>query len=200
MNVVDSSGWLEYFINGQNAAFFAPIIEKAAAEVLVPTISLFEVFKRVLIEKNRDDALEAIALMKEGRVVDLDEDLALSAAEFSWEFKIPMADSIILATARAFNATLWSQDAHYKKFQGVQYMRNEHDHRQCLPGWSSLPLRWGRKPCEKVIRLVVQGRPSRSVRNNWAACPLQASAEIIGNRVIRKDGVDVTEAFNRGAP
>jgi predicted nucleic acid-binding protein len=123
MNVVDSSGWLEYFTNGQNAAFFAPIIEKAAAEVLVPSISLFEVFKRVLLEKNRDDALEAVALMKEGRVVDLDEDLALSAAELSSELKIPIADSIILATARAFNAILWTQDAHYKELQGVRYIQ-----------------------------------------------------------------------------
>ena len=125
MNVVDSSGWLEYFTNGRNAAFFAPIIEKAAAEVLVPSISLFEVFKRVLMEKNRDDALEAVALMKEGRVVDLDEDLALSAAELSWELKIPMADSIILATARAHSAILWTQDAHYKELPGVRYIEKK---------------------------------------------------------------------------
>jgi hypothetical protein len=70
MNVVDSSGWLEYFINGENDVFFAPVIENTD-DVLVPTISLFEVFKRVLIEKNRDDALEAIALMKEGRIVEI---------------------------------------------------------------------------------------------------------------------------------
>jgi predicted nucleic acid-binding protein len=122
MNVVDSSGWLEYFINGKNAAFFAPIIEKAAAEVLVPTISLFEVFKRVLIERNRDDALEAIALMKEGRVVDLDDNLALSAAELSYEMQLPLADSIILATARANDAVLWTQDAHFKDVEGVKYV------------------------------------------------------------------------------
>ena len=122
MNVVDSSGWLEYFINGQNAAFFASIIEKAAGQVLVPTISLFEVFKHVLIEKNQDDALEAIALMKEGHVVDLDDNLALSAAELSWELRLPMADSIILATARANNATLWTQDAHFKDIKGVRYI------------------------------------------------------------------------------
>jgi predicted nucleic acid-binding protein len=122
MNVVDSSGWLEYFINGPNAAFFAPIIEKAAAEVLVPTISLFEVFKRVLVERNRDDALEAIALMKEGRVVDLDDNLALSAAEISYEMQLPLADSIILATARANEAVLWTQDAHFKGVEGVKYI------------------------------------------------------------------------------
>jgi predicted nucleic acid-binding protein len=122
MNVVDSSGWLEYFINGQNAAFFAPIIENAAEEVLVPTISLFEVFKRVLIDKNRDDALEAIALMKEGRVVDLDDNLALSAAELSYEMQLPLAESIILATARANDAVLWTQDAHFESLAGVKYI------------------------------------------------------------------------------
>ena len=91
-------------------------------EVLVPTISLFEVFKRILMEKNKDDALEAIALMKEGRVVDLDDSLALFAAELSYELKLPLADSIILATARLHQATLWTQDEHFKGLEGVQYI------------------------------------------------------------------------------
>lgn len=124
MNVVDSSGWLEYFINGRNADFFAPVIENAA-NVLVPTISLFEVFKRVLIEKNRDDALEAIALMKAGIVVDLDDSLALIAAELSYELKLPMADSIILATARTYDATLWTQDVHFKNIESVKYIEKK---------------------------------------------------------------------------
>ena len=122
MNVVDSSGWLEYFNNGSNADFFAPVIENAG-DVLVPTISLFEVFKRVLIEKNKDDALEAIALMKDGRVIDLDDNLALVAAELSFELRLPLADSIILATARAHEATLWTQDVHFKDIQGVRYIK-----------------------------------------------------------------------------
>jgi predicted nucleic acid-binding protein len=121
MNVVDSSGWLEYFIDGDNADFFALAIENMN-EVLVPTISLFEVFKRILMEKNKDDALEAIALMKEGRVVDLDDSLALFAAELSYELKLPLADSIILATARLHQATLWTQDEHFKGLEGVQYI------------------------------------------------------------------------------
>ncbi|WKZ52357.1 MAG: type II toxin-antitoxin system VapC family toxin [Anaerolineales bacterium] len=124
MNVIDSSGWLEYFINGSNADFFAPAIQNVE-EVLVPTISLFEVFKRVLIEKNRDDALEAVAQMKDGRVVDLDDSLALVAAELSYELKLPLADSIILATARANNATLWTQDAHFKGVEGVRYIEKK---------------------------------------------------------------------------
>jgi len=124
MNVIDSSGWLEYFINGSNAGFFARVIENTD-QVLVPTISLFEVFKRVLIEKNRNDALEAVAIMKDGQVVDLDDSLALVAAELSYELKLPMADSIILATARANNATLWTQDAHFKGMEGVKYIEKK---------------------------------------------------------------------------
>lgn len=91
MNVVDSSGWLEYFTNSKNADFFAQVIENPD-EVIVPTISLFEVFKRVLIERNRDDALEAVALMKEGHLIELDDSLALTAAELSYELKLPLAD------------------------------------------------------------------------------------------------------------
>jgi len=124
MNVVDSSGWLEYFVNAKNAAFFAPTIEDAQ-NVIVPTISLFEVFKRILVEKNRDDALEAIAMMKEGHVIDLDDNLALVAAELSYELKLPLADSIILATARVNNATLWTQDAHFKDIDGVKYIEKK---------------------------------------------------------------------------
>ncbi len=124
MNVVDSSGWLEYFINGKNADFFAPVIENTG-EVIVPTISLFEVFKRILMEKSRDYALEAIAMMKEGRVVDLDDNLALVAAELSYELKLPLADSIILATARVHNATLWTQDEHFKGIEGVKYVEKK---------------------------------------------------------------------------
>lgn len=121
MNVVDSSGWLEYFIDGENADFFAPVIERLE-EVLVPTISLFEVFKRVLLERNKNDALEAVALMKGGQVVELDDSLALFAAELSYTLRLPMADSIILATARAYNAVLWTQDAHFKGLEGVRYI------------------------------------------------------------------------------
>jgi toxin FitB len=124
MNVIDSSGWLEYFTSGSNADFFAPIVENPD-DVLVPTISLFEVFKRVLVEKDRNDALEAVAMMKEGRVIDLDDSLALAAAELSYELKLPLADSIILTTARANNATLWTQDAHFKGLEGVNYIEKK---------------------------------------------------------------------------
>ncbi len=122
MNVIDSSGWLEYFGNGKNASFFSPVIENLA-EVIVPTINIFEVFKRILIERNRTDALEAVAMMYDGILVDLDREMALTAADLSYKLKLPLADSIILATAREYKATLWTQDEHFKDFEGVKYIQ-----------------------------------------------------------------------------
>ena len=121
MNVVDSSGWLEYFADEPNANFFAPVIE-APAELVVPSVSLYEVFKRVHQQKGEDDALRAVTIMMQGAVVDLDASLALSAAKVSTELKLPMADGIMLATARAFGATLWTQDEDFKDIADVQYI------------------------------------------------------------------------------
>ena len=122
MNVVDSSGWLEYFADGKNASFFAPVIQKPA-KLLVPTISLYEVFKRVLQQRDESDALKAVAAMQQGALVDLDAPIALSAAKLSTETQLPMADSVMLATARAFDATLWTQDADFETIEGVRYVR-----------------------------------------------------------------------------
>lgn len=122
MNVVDSCGWLEYFADGKNADFFAPIIEHTPL-LIVPAVSLFEVFKRVLQQRGENDALRAVALMQQGRVMVLDEVLALSAAKLSFELKLPMADSMILATARAHAAVLWTQDDDFAGIQGVQYIK-----------------------------------------------------------------------------
>ena len=121
MNVVDSSGWLEYFAEGPNADFFAAAIE-ARQELIVPVISVYEVFKRVLQQKGEDDALQAIALMLQGQVVDLDVTLALQAAYTSVELKLPMADSIILTTARLYEAVVWTQDEHFEGLEGVRYI------------------------------------------------------------------------------
>ena len=120
MNVVDSSGWLEYLAGGPNATFFAPAVE-ATADLLVPTLSIFEVFKRVLGQRDESLALQAIALMYQGRIVDLSAPLAIDAARLSRREALPMADSIMLATARAFGATLWTQDADFKSIPDVRY-------------------------------------------------------------------------------
>lgn len=122
MNVVDSCGWLEYFADGPNAEFFAPVIEQTDA-LLVPTLTLFEVFKRILQQRNEADALRAIGLMRQGRCVDLDDSLALGAASLSFEMKLPLADGIILFTARRNGATLWTQDAHFASMPGVRYVQ-----------------------------------------------------------------------------
>jgi toxin FitB len=124
MNVVDSSAWLEYFIDGPNADFFSSPIEDVK-NLVVPTISLYEVFKKVLAEKDEAEAFKAIAQMKQGHVVDLDEDTALSAARLSIENRIPMADSIILATAHFHKATLWTQDEHFKEMAGVKFRQRK---------------------------------------------------------------------------
>lgn len=120
MNVVDSSGWLEYLADGPNANFFAKPIT-ATAELIVPTISLYEVFKRILQQRGEDDALQAVALMQQGTIIELTVPLALSAAQISHTEKIPMADSIMLATARAYGATLWSQDSNFEHIAEIRY-------------------------------------------------------------------------------
>jgi predicted nucleic acid-binding protein len=122
VNVVDSCGWLEYFANGVNAEFFAPAIE-AIDELVVPSLTLFEVFKRILQQRTEADALRAVALMRQGRQVDLSDTAALGAARLSVELKLPMADSIILYTARGHGATLWTQDAHFEEIPGVAFVR-----------------------------------------------------------------------------
>src|SRR3972149_4688785 len=106
MNVVDSSAWLEYFANGPNASFFARPIEETD-ELVVPSLTVYEVFKRVLQQRDEGDALRAVAVMQQGSVVDLDVRLALSAARVSLDPRLPLADSVVLATARLHHATLW---------------------------------------------------------------------------------------------
>ncbi|MDE3052860.1 MAG: type II toxin-antitoxin system VapC family toxin [Gemmatimonadota bacterium] len=122
MNVVDSSGWLEYFADGPNAAFFAPAIEHPA-KLLVPSLSLFEVFKRICQQRGEGPALQAVAIMTQGTVVDLDAALALVAARASAELKLPLADSVILATARLHGAMLWTQAGDFEGMEGVRYAR-----------------------------------------------------------------------------
>lgn len=121
MNVVDSSGWLEYFADGPNAAFFAAAIEKPA-NLVVPTISLYEVFKRVLQQRDHGAALQVVAVMRQGTVVELSEALAVSAARLSVKHGLPMPDSIMLATAQAADATLWTQDSDFEDVPSVRYV------------------------------------------------------------------------------
>lgn len=121
MNVVDSCGWLEYLAGGPNADFFATPLSDVAT-LVVPTISIYEVFKRVLTQRGEGDALQAVALMQQGSVIDLNVGSAVSAARLSVDLKLPMADAMMLAAARENDATLWTQDAHLDGVDGVQYI------------------------------------------------------------------------------
>lgn len=122
MNLVDTSGWIEYFFSGPDASFFAKPIEQSA-ELLVPVICLYEVFKKVTLAADEARALEAIAQMKQGRVVELSEDIALSAALISIQRKLPMAGSIIYATAKRHAARIWTLDEHFRGLPGVEYKK-----------------------------------------------------------------------------
>lgn len=120
MNVVDSSAWLEYLAGGPNAEAFSGAVEDIDA-LLVPTITIFEVFKRVSARRGPDEALQTVALMLQGEVMELDADLAVTAADLSLEEGLPMADSIILASARSRDAVLWTQDSDFEDMPGVEY-------------------------------------------------------------------------------
>ncbi len=123
-NVVDSSGWLEYFANASNASFFAPAIENTKS-LIVPSISILEVFKHVLRHFSEKQAFESIECMLQGTVVDLDIELSLNAAKLGIQHKIPLADSIILATGIAHEATIWTQDADFKGLPQVKYINKK---------------------------------------------------------------------------
>ena len=122
MNVVDSSAWLSYFADDSNASKFERAIQNID-NLVVPSIVLTEVFKRIVQQRDEDVALEAIAHMELGVVVALDGNLALDAAHYGIEHKLPLADSIIYATAQKYNAFLWTQDADFKGLKRVKYFK-----------------------------------------------------------------------------
>jgi len=119
MNLVDSSGWLEYFGSGINAGIFASAIENTK-ELIVSTINLYEVYKKVLTERNENNALEAIGFMQQAKVIDVDISISIQAAGISYLNKLPMADSIIYTTALQNDAILWTQDIDFK---GLPYVK-----------------------------------------------------------------------------
>lgn len=120
MNIVDSSAWLEYFADGPNANYFAPVIEDTH-RLLVPSIVLYEVFKRILQQRDEGSALRAAAILQQGRIIEIDASLALTAAKLGAETKLAMADSLILAAAKRHVATVWTQDADFEGMAGVKF-------------------------------------------------------------------------------
>jgi toxin FitB len=120
MNIVDSSGWLAYFADEPNAKhFLAPLSDSAL--LIVPTVTIYEVFKVILRESSENEALQAVVAMQKGRVVDLSASLAIAASRLSLEHQLPMADSIILATAQEFKAIIWTQDSDFKNISKVKF-------------------------------------------------------------------------------
>lgn len=122
MNVVDSSAWLEYFADGPNAAEFAHAVE-TPEHLVVPALTVYEVYKRICQIRDESAALEAVGVMLQGRVVDLSATLAIESARLSLASGLAMADAVILATARAEEAVVWTQDSHFEGIPGVEYRR-----------------------------------------------------------------------------
>ena len=115
-----NSAWLEYFADGPNAKYFANVIENPN-ELLLPTITLLEAFKRVSQQRDESRALQYIATIQQSKLVELSSALALSAAAFGLRYRLPLADSIIYATARQANALVWTQDSDFEGLEGVQF-------------------------------------------------------------------------------
>ncbi len=120
-NVVDSSAWLSYFADDANATKFSKPIEDIA-NLIVPSITITEVFKVVLRQSNEDNALQAIAHMEQGKVVSLNSALAINAGKYGIELKLPLADSIIYATGQKFDALIWTQDDDFEGLDGVEFL------------------------------------------------------------------------------
>ena len=127
MNLVDTSGWIEYFFFFLNASLFADPIEDIEA-LIVPVICVYEVFKKVNLVADEAKALRAVAQMRQGQIIELTEDIALKAALVSIRFKLPMADSIIYATGQIENALIWTQDIDFEKLPGVKYVSKKRTH------------------------------------------------------------------------
>jgi predicted nucleic acid-binding protein len=124
MNVIDSTLWLEYFAGTESGNRAAEVIENTN-ELIVPTITMYEVFKKLLYETNEDSALFAVAHMRQGKVIELNEELSLLVARISKENKMPMADSVIYATSMKYNCILWTQDKHFINLKSVNYFEKQ---------------------------------------------------------------------------
>jgi predicted nucleic acid-binding protein len=120
MNIIDSSGWLEYFSDGPNAIHYLPPLNDPST-LIVPVITIYEVFKVVFREFAENEALQSVAAMQKGKIIDLNANIAMNASKLSLQQNLPMADSIILATARAYDCVIWTQDSVFQHIDGVNY-------------------------------------------------------------------------------
>jgi predicted nucleic acid-binding protein len=120
MNIIDSSGWLEYFSDGPNAIHYLPPLNDTST-LIVPVITIYEVFKVVLRESAENEAIQAVAAMQKGKIIDLNANIAMDASKLSLQHNLPMADCIILATARVYDCVIWTQDSDFQPIEGVNY-------------------------------------------------------------------------------
>ncbi|MHB1688537.1 MAG: PIN domain-containing protein [Ignavibacteriaceae bacterium] len=125
MNLVDSSAWLEYFVDGKNSKFFAPIIEDTE-NLIVSVINIYEIYKKILIERDENKAFQAVSLMQQAKIVEINSAISIQAAKLSHLLKLPMADSLIYTTAKIFNAVLWTQDIDFKNLEDVKYFKTSY--------------------------------------------------------------------------
>lgn len=122
MNLVDSSGWLEYFADGKNAKHFASIIQDTE-NLAVSTINIYEVYKKVVQQRDENSAIQAVALMQQAKVIDITIQISIEAAKISNEKNIPMADSLIIASAKSIKAKIWTQDSDFNGIDNVMYFK-----------------------------------------------------------------------------
>ena len=120
MNLVDSSGWLEYFSGGPNSEQFEPPLQDPSS-LIVPVITIYEVFKVVLRESGENEALQAVAAMHKGTIIDLTTRIAMNASKLSLQYGLPMADSIILSMAQSYECLIWTQDSDFENLPGVKF-------------------------------------------------------------------------------
>ena len=124
MILIDSYGWIEYFANGPLAESYATFIEEANAEnTVTPTIVIYEVYKRIKSVKGEQKALEAYAQMSRTKIVELTSSLSLKAADTSITLDLGMVDSIVVATAKAYNAEIVTSDEHLKSLEKVKFIQ-----------------------------------------------------------------------------
>jgi toxin FitB len=120
MNVVDSSGWIEYFFDSPRADLFAAAIEDVT-KLLVPVVSIYEVHKVLSRKLPAGTVLSCLDVMRQGRVLDLTDSRAVASADIAVKHKLAMADAVIYSMAREFDGTLWTQDVDYDGLDGVKF-------------------------------------------------------------------------------
>ncbi|MEW6615364.1 MAG: type II toxin-antitoxin system VapC family toxin [Thermodesulfobacteriota bacterium] len=120
MNIVDSSGWLEYFSGGPNSDNFSTPLQDSSS-LIVPVITIYEVFKVVLRESSENEALQVVAAMQKGTIIDLTTSIAMNASKLSIQYRLPMADSIILSTAQSYGCLIWTQDSDFENLPDVKF-------------------------------------------------------------------------------